>query len=91
MNPFEMVIGIVLIVSVAGVLRARYGVVKDKDGNETRIPGDTATAAENARLRDEMRSLKERIQVLERVITDGESSSTRLDREIEQLRDKNHV
>ncbi|PAX09801.1 hypothetical protein CKY28_02470 [Sphingomonas lenta] len=42
---------------------------------------------ENAQLRDEVKQLKERIHVLERVITDNRSSVD-LDREIEQLRDR---
>ena len=92
MNPFEMVIGIILIVTIGSVLKARYGTRPEKDGSEFHAGGETATTvAENARLRDELRSLKERIQVLERVVTDDEGSSRRLDREIEQLRDKNPV
>jgi hypothetical protein len=90
MGIFEFVLGIILIVSIAGVLKARSGVRKDMWGNEAQ--GDDGRAsAENDRLRSEIGSLKERIQVLERVITDDEGSSRRLDREIEQLRDKNHV
>ena len=89
MDPFSMVVAIVGIVMVASVLKARYGIHKDKDGNERYHGADPAAAAEAARLRDEVRSLKERVQVLERVITDSETSSLRLDREIEQLRDKN--
>lgn len=91
MNPFEMVIGIVLIVSIAGVLKAKYGVRKDQWGNETVVSDDREARTENDRLRREIGSLKERIQVLERVITDEESSTKRLDREIERLRDKNNV
>ena len=90
MNPFEMVIGIVLIVAIAGVLKAKYGIRKDALGNEYHV--DTgAAAADNARLRDEIRALKERVQVLERVITDTNSSSASLDREIERLRDPNRI
>jgi hypothetical protein len=84
MNPFEMVIGIVLIVTVGGILRARYGVGRDKNGNDYSLRDD-ATAAENKQLRDDIRGLKDRIAVLERVITDTNTSST-LDREIEKLR-----
>ncbi|MDB5678064.1 hypothetical protein [Sphingomonas bacterium] len=84
MNPFEMVIGIVLIVTVGGILRARYGVGRDKHGNDYSLRDD-ATATENKQLREDIRGLKERIAVLERVITDTNTSST-LDREIEQLR-----
>ena len=43
---------------------------------------------EAARLRDEVRTLKERIAVLERLATDDNSNSVRLDREIERLRDR---
>lgn len=90
MNPLEMVVAIVLIVTIASVIKARYGIHKDKDGNEVYRGdiADAASTAENARLRDEIRALKERVQVLERVVTDTEGS-VRLDREIESLRDKN--
>lgn len=90
MNPFEMVVAIIVIVTIGSVLKARYGIHKDKDGNEVYRgnPADQASAAENARLKDEIRALRERVQVLERVVTDTEGS-VRLDREIESLRDKN--
>lgn len=81
MNPFEMVIGIVLIVSIAGVLRARYGIRRDKHGNEFSTRDD----AETRRLRDEVAQLRERLQVLERITVEKENS---LAREIEQLRDR---
>ncbi|MEM1133733.1 MAG: hypothetical protein AAGH53_12440 [Pseudomonadota bacterium] len=84
MNPFEMVIGIVLIVSIAGVLRARYraqhGILSDEDGNEYHADNGEAKA-----LQTEVKQLKERIAVLERVITD-DRGSRELAREIEDLR-----
>ena len=88
MNPFEMVVAIIVIVTIGSVLKARYGIRKDKWGNEVFRGGmaDTATAAENARLKEELRAIRERVQVLERVVTDTEGS-VRLDREIESLRD----
>ncbi|WP_213979910.1 hypothetical protein [Sphingomonas sp. dw_22] len=89
MNPFEMVVAIIVVVTIGRVLTARYGVHKDKHGNEY-LRADPAEAAENARLREELRSLKERVQVLERVITDN-NSSLRLDAEIEKLRDNNRA
>ena len=90
---FEMVVTVVAIGTVGSIIKARMGIRKDAWGNETAIhaAADPATRAENARLRGEIGSLKERIQVLERVITDDETSAKRLDREIEQLRDKNSV
>lgn len=87
MNPFEMVVAIIVVVTIGSVLKARYGIRKDKHGNEY-VHADPAETAENIRLRDEVRSLKERVQVLERVITDN-NSSLRLDAEIEKLRDPN--
>lgn len=86
MNPFEMVIGIILIVTIGKVLQARYGVGGRSRHDRTDMREDAHAAAENMRLKSEIGSLKERIAVLERVVTDNEGS-LRLDREIEKLRD----
>lgn len=88
MNPFEMVVAIVIVVTIGGVLRARYGVGKDWKGNDVRFTDHNASDAENARLREELKSLKERLAVLERLATDSNTSSANLDREIEKLRDR---
>ena len=82
MGPFEMVLGIVLIVTVGSIIRARHGIVKDRKGNEHYV-GDSA---ETKALQSEIRALKERIQVLERIATDSNRAVT-LDAEIERLRD----
>jgi len=87
MNPFEMVIGIVLIVTVGSVIRARMGVGRDKQGNDYSLR-DPSLGEENRQLRQEITGLKDRIAVLERVITDTNSSSANLDREIESLRNR---
>ena len=84
MNPFEMVIAIVAIVTIGSIIRARMGVGRDNQGNEFSLRDDAA-ATENRQLREDIHGLKERIAVLERVITDTNTSST-LDREIEKLR-----
>lgn len=86
MNPFEMVVAIIVVVTIGKVLQARYGVTKGKHAGDS-FQSAPADLAENARLREELRMLRERIQVLERVVTDSETSSVRLDREIESLRD----
>lgn len=88
MNPFEMVIGIVLICAIASVLKARYGVVEDGNGNDVYV--HKATDAENARLLNEVKTLKDRIAVLERLATDDQRS-IELDREIAKLRDSSKV
>ena len=79
MGPFEMVIGIVLITAVASVVRAKMGIRRDYKGNELPLRDD----AETERLRAEVRQLKERLAVIERITIEKESS---LEREIESLR-----
>jgi hypothetical protein len=90
MNPFEMVVAIVGITAIASVLRAKYGYRRRKAGDPDFAghAADGDLAAENRLLRDEMRGMKERLQVLERLATDDETDARRLDREIEKLRDK---
>ena len=80
MGPFEMVIGIVLITTIGGIWKAKHGIRRDKQGNE-----HFADAAENQRLRDEVKQLKDRLAVIERITVEKESS---LEREIERLRDR---
>jgi len=79
MNPFEMVAVIVVAVMVASVLRAKYG-----HSRRHGIAADPQEQAENLRLREEVKALKERLQVLERITIDKENS---LSRQIEELRD----
>lgn len=76
-NPFEMVVLIVLIVSFAGVLRARF------KGKGDRLP--MAADPEAARLREQVQTLKDRVAVLERIATD---KNHRLEAEFERLRDE---
>jgi hypothetical protein len=83
MNPFEMVIGIVLIVTIGRVLQTKFG------GRRHGPPGSVAASddGESRRLREEVRTLKERVAVLERLITD-DRGSRELSREIEALRSR---
>jgi hypothetical protein len=81
-----MVVAIVAMVLGARIYRDRCGIPTGK--RRDRIDAMTPHPAEDAearRLRDEVRSLKERIAVLERIATDHSAS---LDREIESLRDR---
>ena len=80
MNPFEMVAVIVVAVMIASVLRARYQsrrYIDDGAGPQEQ--------AETLRLRDEVKELKERLKVLERITVEKENS---LAKEIESLRDR---
>jgi hypothetical protein len=84
MNHGEvMVVWIVAIVMVASIFRAKYGYGRYRRGrNEAIAPQDNG---ETLRLRDEVKELKERIKVLERITVDKENS---LAKEIESLRDQ---
>ncbi|WBO21441.1 hypothetical protein [Sphingomonas abietis] len=95
MNHGEwMVVVIVGMVLAARIYRDRCGGIRqtrrDTFGDTPRPqrfadPGARDDDAENRRLREEVRALKDRIAVLERIATD---SSTHLDREIEALRNR---
>ena len=75
MNQFEMVAVIVVVIMIASVLKARFKY-------QGSAPADSQ---ETIRMREEVRTLKDRIAVLERIATDKEGA---LEREIEQLRDR---
>ncbi|SNT16704.1 hypothetical protein [Sphingopyxis indica] len=88
MNPFEMVIGIVLIVTIGSIIRAKYGVHGHRGRDSGYGPDITPRDdAETKALQAEIRALKERIQVLERIATDN-NRAVSLDEEIEKLRDR---
>lgn len=83
----EMIIVIVLIVAIAGVLKARYGAVRTERGNADVFVGNQRNTADAERLHGEIRQLKDRIAVLERIVTDGDRNrGIALEREIEALR-----
>ena len=87
-NPFGMVVAIILIVTIGKVLQARYRHERGETDAQTFRPATNASEAENQRLREELKSMKERLAVLERLATDANDSGARLDREIERLRDR---
>jgi uncharacterized protein YlxW (UPF0749 family) len=77
-----MVVLIVAIVMVASIIRAKYGYSRHGRRVDSTSPEDRA---ENLRLREEVKELKERLKVLERITVEKENS---LSREIENLRDR---
>jgi len=92
MNPFEFVLGIILIVTIGKVLQARMGHHRrDRDDDDRTSRGrrtlmsDPDESAETVRLKEEVRALKDRLQVLERITVEKEGS---LNREIDSLRDR---
>lgn len=79
MNPFEMVAIIVVAVMIASVLRARYRSGGSADGNPH-------AEAENLRLRDDVKQLKDR--VLEQIVTDRGAQTAE---QIEALREGHRI
>lgn len=77
-NPFAMVVAIVAMAMIASVLRAWI-----KAGN--RPAADQAFELEKERLLEEVKQLKDRIHVLERITVEKENS---LGRQIDELRDR---
>jgi cbb3-type cytochrome oxidase subunit 3 len=75
-----MVIMIILIVIIASVFRAKYRFEKH---SRDQLGG--RDDAETQRLREELKVMRERLQVLERITVEKENS---LEREIENLRDR---
>ncbi len=84
MNPFEMVVMIVLIVTIGRVLSGRMGDRTNKTLEKLKKGGSSDTD-ENIRLNAEVARLNDRIRVLERLATDP---AKRLSDEIESLKDK---
>ena len=89
-DPFTMVVAIILIVTIGKVLssryKARHGIIEDQDmmGNKTQR---LINAPETQAMQTEIKVLKERIQVLERIATDN-STANDINRQIEELRQK---
>lgn len=83
MNPFEMVVMIVAIGAIASIFRAKYGYYgRGRRGrHDAEPPADTA---ETIRLREDVKILKDRVAVLERIATD---KSNLLEQEFDRLRD----
>jgi hypothetical protein len=80
MGRYEFIIAIVAIVMLASVLRARYGWHRHRR-NEVERPDN----GEAVRLREEVKALKERLHVLERITVEKENS---LSKQIDELRDQ---
>ena len=99
MFPFEAFLPVVLVVGVAGVagwvittwMRIKHGYPLDGAWGQAVYPKTSDESVErikllsqeNAQLRAELGSIKDRLANVERIVTDG---SVALDREIEALR-----
>ncbi|WP_397577136.1 hypothetical protein [Sphingorhabdus sp.] len=90
MDPFEMVVAIIAIITIGRIIqtkqKAKLGIVEDENfmGTKTRR---LLNNADTQQMQDEIRALKERIQVLERIATDNNNTSD-INRQIEELRSR---
>jgi ribosomal protein L16 Arg81 hydroxylase len=88
MDPFQMVVAIIAIITIGRIIqtkqKAKHGIVEDQDFMGTKTHR-LLNNADTQQMQDEIRALKERIQVLERIATDNNSASD-INRQIEELR-----
>jgi hypothetical protein len=84
-NPFEFVIAIIVIVFTFRIISHRMGMRTGWDRRWANQQLEAGDPRETDRLRDEVKDLKDRIQVLERITVDKENSVAR---QIEELRDR---
>lgn len=82
MNQFEFVIALVFIVFAFSIIRHKLGI---PSRSMRQMRGCADDSQEALRLREEVKTLQDRIKVLERITVDKENS---LAREIESLRDR---
>jgi hypothetical protein len=82
MNSYEFVLALVFLVFVLGIVRHKMGIPARSMRQMRGCPEDSG---ETDRLREEVKTLQERIKVLERITVEKENS---LSREIEALRDR---
>ena len=82
MNPFEFVLVLMLMIFGFSLLKHRVG-IPSRRGRSNGTPPEPDL--EKQQLLAEVRQLKERVQVLERITVEKENS---LARQIEELRDR---
>jgi hypothetical protein len=82
MNPFEFVLAVLLMVFAFTIVRHKMGIPLR---SMRQMRGEPEDSQETLRLREEVKALKDRLQVLERITVEKENS---LAKEIEGLRDR---
>ena len=86
MNPFELVLAVLILVFAFTIIRHKMG-IPVRSMREMR--GDSpVNDVENERLRQQVQQLQDRIRVLERIVTD---SGVQTAAQIEALRDQERV
>jgi len=85
MNPFEFVLAIIVITGIFSLLRHRMGIRSRFDRQNLDLP---QKSEENDRLRSQVKQLQDRINVLERIVTDRGAETAA---QIEALRDRDRI
>ena len=85
MNMYEFVLAVIVLLFVLGLIRHKMG-IPARSMREMR--GEPVNDEENARLRGQVKQLQERINVLERIVTDRGVETAA---QIEALRDKDRI
>ncbi len=86
MNPFEFVIVVLILVFAFSIIRHKMGIPVR---SMRQMRGDPpVNDQENARLRTQVKQLQDRIQVLERIVTDRGVETAA---QIEALRDRDRI
>jgi len=85
MNPFEFVLGVLIVVFAFTIIRHKMG-IPVRSMREMR--GEPVNNAENERLRSQVQQLQDRIRVLERIVTDRGVETAA---QIEALRDRDRI
>ncbi len=86
MSLWSAMVLIVLIVAVAGVIRSRNA-SNNRAGTQASNGGEQQASRRERELEREVAELRERLQVLERIATDGREAKA-IAEEIESLREK---
>ena len=81
MNPFEFVIAIIVITGIFSLMRARMGVRR-------RWEQPAEDSDENLRLRSQVKQMQDRINVLEKIVTDKGAQTAA---QIEALRERDRI
>lgn len=85
MNPFEFIIAILILVFTFTIIRHKLG-IPVRSMREMR--GEPVNNEENARLREQVKQMQDRIRVLERIVTDRGAQTAA---QIEALRDHDRI
>ena len=85
MNAFEFVIAVLFLVFAFTIIRHKLGIPAR---SMREMQGEPADDAENARLRNQVQQLQDRIRILERIVTD---SGVQTAAQIEALRERDKI